>query len=111
MDEDILERAENDVPGLAIVPTPIFKRQGSSVREHGQDILEGNAVFFRGSSGSCPRPTRTCRNVATPVATINDAHGRAPVTRAKRKSAGRGSDRPTEVGLCAALANLRLAGN
>jgi hypothetical protein len=46
VDKRILERAENEVPGLAVVPAPVFQRQCLRVREHGQDILESYAVFL-----------------------------------------------------------------
>jgi hypothetical protein len=71
MDEHVLERAKNDVPGFAVVPALVFERERLAVREHRQDVLEGDAVLFEVVLVLALVPTRTCGNVATDVATIN----------------------------------------
>jgi hypothetical protein len=39
--EYVLERAKNDVPGFAVIPALVLKRERLAVREPRQDVLEG----------------------------------------------------------------------
>jgi hypothetical protein len=71
MDEHLLERAKNHVPGFAVVPALVFEREGFPLREYRQHVLEGYAVLFEVPLVLALVPTRTCGNVATDVATIN----------------------------------------
>jgi hypothetical protein len=41
------ERAENDVPRLAVVLAPVFETEGLAACEHRQDVLEGNAMLVQ----------------------------------------------------------------
>jgi hypothetical protein len=39
--EHVLARAKNDVPGFAVIPALVLKRERLAVREPRQDVLEG----------------------------------------------------------------------
>jgi hypothetical protein len=38
MDEHVLERAENDVPGFAVIPALVLERERLAVGEHRQSL-------------------------------------------------------------------------